>query len=468
MTEQNTITGLVTGLSPNGNGVVKSDGKVFFIPLAVPGQTIEFRKTHKKKRAFFGEIIKIVEQSPHTVEPFDPQFPAHGGAPWQHIDYQTQLEAKQGFVEDALRRIGGFAELNIDTIVESPVCERYRNKMEFSFGYGSMRVENDWEGNKTWYDESPGLGLHKRGSWREIVSISDTILASEKMMLAKQVAEEFALESGLPVYNPQTNKGFWRSVTVRESVRTGEMLIHFLVSEYRSDEYWQNAARKFEKRIKNITGILVSEYNGVSVPPSDTPIRTITGKPQYTEIFCGLHFSVSAPSFFQVNTPAAEKLIHTIAEFTNVQPGDHLLDLFCGTGSIGLALAKNNGVAVSGIELNEAAVEDAKINAERNKIDTAHYYAAAVEAVLPDLLEKAHFQNVVVDPPRAGLHKKARKTIAQIAVKQLIFVSCNPATLARDLLELSEYGWQPQKVRPHDLFPHTPHVETVALLTKKD
>lgn len=466
MEEKQSLRGTVVGLSPDGSGVVKDEGRVVFLPLAVPGQVVEYRLTHRKKNAFFGEVTDILQHSPAEVPPFDPEFPRHGGAPWQHIAYAEQLKWKEQFVKDAFLRIGHFEDAPIEAITKSPVTERYRNKMEFSFGYGSVRVRTAPDGSKTFYDEDPGLGLHKRGNWKEIVRISDTLLAGTKMLGVRALVEAFALESGWPVWNPLPQKGGWRELIVRESVRTGECLVEITYGRDEPAELFLPLAERLKSEIPGLVGVLVTYAAGDSVVPPETPKTVIWGRDHYFEAFCGLTFKISAGAFFQVNTAAAESLAATVADFADLHNQEHLLDLFCGTGTLGLAIA-HNAASLTGIELSAAAVADARENAQRNGITHAEFFCGPAEILLKETVARKHFHTVIVDPPRAGLPKKAREILTEIPADRMVMVSCNPATLARDLLEICPHGWQLTKVRPHDLFPHTPHVETVAVLERK-
>jgi len=467
MKKEDTLTAEVLGLSPTGDGICKCDNKVIFVPLAIPGQIIRGKITKRKRKVFFGEIQHIDQKSPHEVSPFDPEFPHHGGAPWQCIAYSEQLKWKQKFVQDAFERIGKIPFPSIDPIVPSPDLTRYRNKMEFSFGYSRMRTETNESGLKTHFDEDPGLGLHKRGNWREIVRVTDTCLTSERMMSLKKTLETFALASSEPVWNPIRKEGFWRHVTIRESQRTGEILIEIQVAQEKPSSFWEKLLHFLhtEGGMDGVVGIVITSYSGVSVAGPDAPFQVISGRGHYFETFCGLTFSISHNAFFQVNTPSAELLIDTLSEFAGLTGDEDVLDLFCGTGTLGLSLARK-AQSITGIEVVSSAVADAKENAKRNDISNTSFFAGSVESVLHDTLEKATFDAVIVDPPRAGLPKKARKTLASISAKKLLFVSCNPATLGRDLSEILPFGWEIERIRPHDLFPHTPHVETVAVLNQ--
>lgn len=456
----------VIGLSSDGSGIVKHEEKVIFLPLGIPGQIVRFRITHRKKQAFFGEIQEVLEESPHYIPPCDAEFPLSGGAPWQHIAYDEQLHWKAQFVKDSLERIAKQKNSIVDPIVPSPKIFRYRNKMEFSFGYSRMRKEILSDGSIKHHDENPGLGLHKRGNWREIVRCLGTCLSPEIFSKIVQKIEEFALSSELPVWNPIIHKGFWRNLILRNSERTGNILVRIVVSEKKERSFWNPIVSALLKEIPNISGIAVVLHSGVSVAGFDAPTETLFGEDVLEEIWCGTHFRISGNAFFQVNTESAEKLMESIKECADIQEGERVLDAFCGTGSIALALA-SSAKRVLGVEVIPEAIQNARENAKRNAINNTEFIVGSVESILPETLIDFAPHVVVTDPPRNGLPKKVRKSLFSTSAKKIILVSCNPATLARDILEANEFGWKLTKARPHDLFPNTPHVETVALLEKR-
>ena len=545
------FTAEITQLEPHGCGVClvknKNTGtsdvpvlQVVFVPLGIPGQTIVGQVNRKKKRSFWAEIIEIKKQSAHFVEPKEASFPQTGGALWQHISYDEQLKWKQQFVHDALTRLGGFVNPPILPIVPSPITERYRNKMEYSFGCEIRTVKTHEDGSKTFTDKNPGLGLHRRGNWREIVRIDDSILAPRVSTQILQVIEDFVLNSPLAplnkggeadVWNPLPSKGFWREVVIRTSQK-GEVLIHLKVNSVGMKELknevgtghdpvastgqalsvrkiLQPLVQILTEKFLQIISIGVTDYQG-QVSNQDDGYDLLYGQPYLHENFAALRFQVSALAFFQVNTLAAEKLIEVIEALGDFQKDQILLDLYCGTGTLGLALSSKVG-SVYGIEIIADAIRDAEQNAKRNDIQNCHFFAGSVEDSLPEVLReitnqsmtndecgqnegvkelknesvkleevganpcirsnrKSEIENrklvALVDPPRAGLTKQARKFLRDLPCQKMIMVSCNQTTLARDLQYLGEYGWQLKQVQPVDLFPHTPHVEAVAVVER--
>jgi len=453
----------VFGLSPTGDAVVKIDTKVIFVPGAVPEQRIRGRISQQKKKVFFGEILEVLEKSPHERLPLDAHFGDFGGASWQIIDEKEQEKWKFRFVADAFLRIGKLDIPEIEPILGSPDKTEYRNKMEFSFGYERMRTTTDEDGTKTHHDESPGLGFHRRGNWREITRVTESCLAKPLFFGIAGLVENFALASGLPVWNPLARKGFWRNLVVRYSPNTGEILVEIFVFEEKSAEFWSVLMADLRNAFPHIVGIMATVHNGLSVADRDAPTTVLWGRDFYRETLAECNFCVSHAAFFQVNVGAAENLVATISDFLKIREDETLLDLFCGSGTLGIAVGKKAKKLV-GIELNTKAVADARKNSAENQMKNVEFLAGDAAKILATI--PRDFDAAIVDPPRAGLDKKAQSLIANLPAKRIVMVSCNPATLARDLAEITPGKWKIARIRPVDLFPQTPHVEAVVLLER--
>lgn len=455
----------VVGLSPTGDAVVKTDEKVIFVPGGIPEQTIRGRMIRKKKKVFFGETLEVLKKSPHERLPLDKHFGDFGGSPWQTIDEKEQEKWKFQFVVDAFLRIGKLEIPEIEPLLGSPQKTEYRNKMEFSFGYERMRTQTAEDGSKTHYDENPGLGFHRRGNWKEIARITESCLAKPLFFEIARIIENFALASTLPVWNPLARRGFWRNVVVRHSPNTGEILVEILVFEEKSAEFWADLVTQLREAFPEIIGILQTVHNGCSVVKSEAPTIPLLGRDFYREKLAERDFCISHNAFFQVNIPAAENLVKTISDFLNIQQHETLLDLFCGSGALGIAAGKSAKKLV-GIELNANAILDARKNAEINNMKNVEFLAGDAAKILATVSQD--FDAAIVDPPRAGLDKKAQSLIANLPARRIVMVSCNPATLARDLAEITPNKWKIARIRPVDLFPQTPHTETVVLLERAE
>ncbi|MBI5414104.1 23S rRNA (uracil(1939)-C(5))-methyltransferase RlmD [Candidatus Peregrinibacteria bacterium] len=456
--------GTIEKLAYGGKGVLHLENFVVFVQNALPGQLVRFQITHKKKNYAEAKVIEVLKRSPIEIEP---EFEKMPGCPFQTVKYEDQLKIKESQVFETLQHLGGIAPEEYEQlkILPSPEIIRYRNKVEFSFGYEVMRVEVNEYGERVYFDENPTLGFHPEGKWALVKSMNDCFLVSENVNSVRKLAEEIMQTSGLPIWNPKISRGFWRSLILRESKATGNILMNFIVSEKKSNSFWKEIAEVCIKKMPKISGVLVTQ-NGEKGD-------ALRGNPEY-EIIWGTdilfekleqtEFMISPFAFFQTNTRGAEKLFGKARDFACLSGKETILDLFCGTGAIGLFLAKNVKKIV-GIEFDQNAISDAEKNAKKNGLKSAEYFCGKAEQILPDVLEKyPKFDVVFVDPPRAGMHPKAMEILKKIPSKKMIFISCNPATLARDLRELRTAGWKLKKVQPVDMFPHTPHIETVALL----
>ncbi|MFM9164827.1 MAG: 23S rRNA (uracil(1939)-C(5))-methyltransferase RlmD, partial [Solirubrobacterales bacterium] len=359
-----------------------------------------------------------------------------------------QLEIKEAQVDEALRRLGGLDGFELEPIVPAAEQWRYRNKLEYSFGS---------------VDGELCCGFHAPGSWSEIVPLEDCLLASERGNEARRVALEALRPLGLAPYDRRAHTGFLRNLVVREGRRTGDLQVRLVTSPGPFD------GSSFAEAMVGVgaTSVIhsVAERTGETTHGGRDTL--LAGSPEIEELCAGLRFSLGAEAFFQTNTEMADVLYGTAAEFAGLKGWERCYDLCCGIGSIGLVLAPNAGEVV-GVEIVEQAVEDARRNAALNEITNATFIEGNVRVVLKELAEgPARPDLVVVDPPRSGLARKAVARIAEAAPKRIVYVSCNPTTLAPDAAQLAEGGYRLVRVRPVDMFPQTPHIECVALLERE-
>jgi 23S rRNA (uracil1939-C5)-methyltransferase len=435
----------IDSLAFGGAGVARHEGGwVVFVREALPGDTVRAVVTKRKRHYGEARLLEVVEPSPDRVEPKAD----HPGAPWQVMPYEKQLEIKAAQVEDALRRLGhldGFAMLPIVPAVEQ---WRYRNKLEFSFGA-------DRETGKLI------CGFHAPGSWEDIVHVEDCLLQSEKGNAARRAVLEWARAQGHTAYDRRTQIGELRNLVIREGRRTGELQVRLVVSEgVEVDAGSLNAAVQADS-------LLVTEIDTVGETTAGGSTERVAGEETITEELGGLTFRLGGQSFFQTNTEMAEKLYAATADVANLQGWERVYDLFCGIGTIGLSLASRSG-EVWGLEIVEEAIVNALDNAKLNDISNANYFAGDVRLALRELVEKAGRPDVVVvDPPRAGLSQKVVRRILEAAPKRIVYVSCNPTTLAPNAAQMVEAGYTLKTVQPVDMFPQTPHIECVALLERE-
>lgn len=432
----------IHGLGSSGEGVGKLDELIIFVEGALPDEEVLAEIETVKKNYAVGRLVEVVKKSSERVEPFCPLYKNCGGCQLQHLSYPAQLKWKRQQVVDAIERIGKIDSAEIfDTLgMENPL--RYRNKMQFPVGKNLQ------------------IGCYARGSHKIIDAQSCMIqnAGNDKILSAvRNVAKKFNLQP----YNEDTHKGFLRHVMGRVGCN-GELMI-VLVTAAKNFPNEKNFVRALLKEIPNVTSIQqnVQTFHNNVILGRDTKI--LYGKPTIHDKIGRLSFNISARSFFQVNTAQAEVLYKTALDFAELHGHETIIDAYCGTGTISLFMAKKTRKVI-GIEVVSSAIADAKKNARENNIRNAEFIVGDVVKVLPKILEPADV--VIVDPPRAGCDKKVLETFAAMKPDKIIYVSCNPATLARDLKILYELGYLTKKIQPVDMFPFTSHVESVAQLIK--
>src|SRR5215213_5486651 len=430
-------------LAHGGAGVARLDGYVVFVRGAVPGDRVRARVTKSKRSFAEADSVDLLEPSPQRVEPVAP----HPGAPWQVLPYERQLAEKESQVREALSRIGGFDDPPVEPIVPAEQRLRYRNKLEYSFGM-------DEDGELV-------LGFHRPGRFDLIDDVEDDILASERINEVRQAVKGWCREEGLTAWDRETQTGVLRNLVVREGRRTGQVQARIVTSpgaEFRVAEL--AAATPADS-------FLWTQAEGVAETTRGGSTKAVKGPAVLEEELSGLRFRISPDAFFQTNTEMAETLYGAAAELAALSGREKVLDLFCGIGTIALALALDSA-EVWGVELVEEAVSDAIEKAKLNGIDNTSFFAGDVRLVMRELLERSGSPDViVVDPPRAGLSQKVGRRIIEAEAQRIVYVSCNPTTLAPNARQLvDDGGYELKTVRPVDMFPQTPHIECVALLER--
>jgi 23S rRNA (uracil1939-C5)-methyltransferase len=430
----------VDALAYGGNGVARLEGYVVFVGGAVPGDRVRAVVTKRKRGYAEARTVEILEPSPERVEPVAP---GHPGTPWQVLPYERQLQVKAEQVDDALRRIGRLEGYELEEIVPAAERWRYRNKVEYSFGTEDGRLV---------------CGFHKPGSWEDIVHVEDDLLASEAVNEMRRSIVAWCRESGLDAYDRRAQKGFLRNLVIREGRRTGDLQVRLVTGD---DGELEEAG--FEAAAAG-SGVFWTRMHDVGETTSGGETDHLTGAPQLREELAGLEYRISPEAFFQTNTVMADELYAVAAQYAGLKGYERVYDLYCGMGTIGLTLAPKAG-EVWGVEVVEQAVADAIKNAQRNQIGNARFFAGDIRLAMRDLVEEAGRPDVVVlDPPRAGLSQKVVRRVIEAAPKRIVYVSCNPTTLAPNAAQLAEAGYALKRVRPVDMFPQTHHIECVALL----
>ncbi len=459
-----------------GAGLTHIDGLPVFVTDAIPGQVVEIVITKKKDSFAEAKVQKLIRKAKDEVLPRCPHFHDCGGCVWQNLPYDKQIDYKEEIVRETLSHLTPIDEADrknlpgrVMKIIPSPQVFHYRNKMEFSFGFGEMRTEEQG-GRRIHFDEKPTIGFHKPGQWSTVFPITECHLYDEQVGMLLSQVRTFMQETRLPVFNPKTQKGMLRTLLLRRGIHTGEQMICFLVQARKKElePLFQTFIRFFGGR-SHLASLLVVEHMGANDKPDFPKVHCLYGKTTITERLFDLSFEISPFSFFQTNTFGAEKLYRAIADAAELTMRDTVLDAYCGMGTIGQYLARFCQKVV-GVESHPSAIDDALRSAGKNRIGNISFYKGKAEQVLHQQLKaggKYAFDVIVVDPPRPGLHPAAREAIIDHKAKKIVYVSCNTATFARDLGDFLKAGYELRTVQPVDLFPHTSHIETVALLQRK-
>jgi len=439
----------VDSLAYGGNGVARLDGFVVFVRSGLPGDTVRARVTKVQRRHAEAIVTDVITAGPQRVEAPCAHYPACGGCRFQDLAYDAQLAAKEQWVADSLERLAGLADPPLEPIVPAASQFGYRNKMEYSF---------------TATDDGPTLGLHRAGRWDEVLEIEKCWLSSDLGNAIRNRVREWAREEKLTAYDQATHEGYLRHLVVREGRNTGQALVQLVTA--RGERFDRERLIEVLTEFPEVKSIHWSVNRGPA-EVTNLPTDLLWGEDAIEEEIGGLRFRVRPNAFLQTNTEMAERLYAIARDLAALQGGETVYDLYCGIGTIGLSMA-SSALTVWGIEISEESVACAIENQDLNSIGNSAFFAGNVGEVLRELRDRAGDPDVVVvDPPRAGLAGKALKRLGEIGAPRIVYVSCNPTTLAGDLKRLSDdYGYRLVRAQPVDMFPHTPHVECAALLVQ--
>jgi 23S rRNA (uracil1939-C5)-methyltransferase len=439
----------IDDLAFGGEGVGRADGYVVFVPGGVPGDRVRVRLEQARSRFGRGLIEEIEAPSPHRVEAPCPYFGRCGGCRLQHVSYSAQLAFKAKQVADVLERVGGLQGVEIRPILGAEEIYGYRNKMEFTV---APRPTGGVD-----------IGLHEADRYDSVLDMERCLIQSEGMNVLLDEARRFFVERGFSAYEQETGEGLLRFLMLRDGRRTGEAMVNVVTSAPAVSELAPLVAR-VQARLPGTSSVVMNVNPKKASVAVGVEEHLLGGRDHIRERIGGLTFQISANSFFQTNTVQAERLFEVVLAAAALDGGETVIDLYSGTGAISLLLAQRCRW-VYGVELAQAAVDDAGLNADANGIANCTFLAGEVRFVLPSLIAKGVTADVVVaDPPRAGFHPKALDALATLGPARIVYVSCNPSTLARDLGELVRGGYRVEWVQPVDMFPHTPHIEAVARL----
>lgn len=448
-----TIDRLVYG----GEGIASDEGFKIFVPDTAPGDQALVQIRRVKSSYAEGAVKEIVKPSPLRITPRCKHFSVCGGCKWQFLAYEEQLKVKEDQVRDSVERLGTLSPDLVLPIVGNESPWLYRNKMEFSFGIGKKGETQ--------------LGFYPPGFHFEVFDLEECFLQSEWAVEVVQKVRAFAIEHKIPVYNSHNHEGLLKTLTVREGKNTGERMIVLTTSTGLFED--KEAFMELFSDDKSVTSLYWNSVYQIPGQPTWTEQNLLAGKPALTEVLVlengdRLEFDILPQAFFQTNTLQAQKLYSLALEAAGLSGQEIVYDLYCGTGTIGLFCA-HKAKQVLGIEINESAVESAQSNALKNDIKNIRFYLGSVEQRLNELAnlgEDSRPDVVIVDPPRAGLGEKVVNDCVAFGAAKIVYVSCNPTTMARDLRQFAELGYTTKSVQPVDMFPQTHHIECVCVLTK--
>lgn len=437
----------IEGYTNEGAGVARLNGRVVFVPHTIRGEIWEVNLVKVNKNFAFGRGVTCLTGSPARVEK-DCQFRGKcGGCQFRHMNYEEELFAKGQQVEDALTRLGGL-NVSVPPVLGAESTERYRNKVQFPIA-----------GSDKWVK----IGFFRPRS-HDVLDVPDCLLQAEMAGIAREVVKNWMIENRVNPYDETTGKGTVRHLYLRNNEKN-DLLLCLVVTREKLKNITQ-LSEQLQKVLPTLKGFVVNVNKKDTNVVLGNSYHCIWGEDYLYEELSGLTFKLSVPSFFQVNLQQTKTLYGKVEEFANLTGTETVLDLYCGIGTIGLILAKN-AKKVLGAEIIEQAVEDAKENAKRNNIENAEFFQGDCLAVVEKFLaDKVTPDVVVVDPPRKGLSAEIPELLTKLDGKKIIYVSCDPATLARDLKKFGEFGYAVKQVQPVDLFPRTRHVECVVLLEK--
>ncbi len=433
-----------------GRGVAHFDGLVVFVDKGLPGERVRARVQRVKRSFAQARAVDVLRPGPARVGGRCSHLAECGGCTWQELAYEAQLESKRHIVAEALERIGGFANVEVPATLPSPDRFFYRNKMEFSFFAGR--------------DGEIVLGLHAPGAFDRVFDLEACFLMSEPSNNIVGAVRELARRSGQPAYHTRRHTGFWRYLVVREGKNTGQTMVN-LVTNAGPLPNAQEIVQGLRERVDSLTSLVRTVNSKRATIAFGEHQEVLHGGDSIDEVLDGLRFRISPASFFQPNPRQAEALFKALVDWADLRGGESVVDLYSGTGVISLFLARTAG-RVAGIELVEDAVRDAERNARLNHLDNCVFRVGEVRKWFRRHAAEVRSASVVVaDPPRSGMHPDVVRALALLQPARILYVSCNPSSLARDAQVLREQGgYALTRVQPFDMFPHTHHVETLALL----
>lgn len=446
------------------------DGMVVFVRgLSAPGDRIKASISKIKKNFMEARLEEVITPSPDRADPVCSHYGVCGGCKWQHVQYDAQLTYKRKLVKDALEHIGGFEDTVVHETMRSEKFFHYRNKVDFTFSNERFILDEEWR-TPPEEREKPSdfaVGFNRRGFYRKIIDIDQCHIATDASSKALQLTREFFLKNRVPAYSTDSHTGELRNLVIRHAGTTNQLMVNLITSTHDAKLMAAYKEHMLEGLGDQLTTLLNSTTSRKNLVAYGDKSYVLHGEGNIREVLDGLTFVISPNSFFQTNSRQAIELYSKTTEYAELKEDDVLFDLYCGTGSITMFAGKNCRTAY-GFELEQSSIDDAKKNAVHNKLDHCKFFATDMKHLKEAMTQADEKPDVVItDPPRAGMHKDAVDVLRELNPRTIVYVSCHPASLARDASMLCEGGqYKLVEVQPVDLFPHTFHVESVAKLIR--
>ena len=457
----------IEAVAAEGKALVHVNDLVVFVPFAIPGDVVDLQLTKKKHSYAEAEVVRLVKPSPDRIAPFCQHFGVCGGCKWQMLPYELQLRAKQKQVVDALTRIGKVELPECMPILGSKKTREYRNKLEYGFSNKRWLTKEQIISGEP-FERQESVGYHAGGSWDKILPIEECHLMAPINDRLRLTIRDYAYEHGLTFFDAREHVGLLRGMMIRLSnEETLMLLIQFCILTPEEQTQAEALLQFLKETFPELTSLLWVNNTKFNDTFGDLPIQVYSGEDHIFLAMEGLRFKVGAKSFYQTNTEQAYELYSVARRFAGLTGDEVVYDLYTGTGTIANFVARQ-ARRVIGIEYVPEAIEDAKVNSSLNNITNTEFFAGDMKDILTDDFIAQHGRPdiIITDPPRAGMHGDVVKTILRAAPQRIVYVSCNPATQARDLSLLDE-AYRVVAIQPVDMFPHTQHVENVVLLEKR-
>ncbi len=449
-----------------GKGVAKWDGIAVFVPNTAPGDVVKARITKKKKKFREARVLEILTPSPLRRTPVCRHANVCGGCTWQHLPYDEQLINKEQHVRDHMERIAGLNPDIVQSIIGCDTEFYYRNKMEYSFGTKRWLTEEEIQRDEYVDDSGFAAGLHAPGRFDKILDLKECHLQNPVSFKLLDFVRAYCLDHNIPAFDTYKKEGYMRHLVIRSSHFTDDLMVNLVT--FRDEP---NTIEKLGKALLEKFPEITTVVNNVNDQPNPTAIgrfeKVLYGPGYIIDRIGNYDFKIHANAFFQTNTRQAEKLYSVARDYTDLDSGGHLFDLYCGVGTLSLYMADMAG-RVTGIEIVDVAIENARFNAKENAVENVDFVLGDMKDTFNDhfLKKTGHPDCIITDPPRAGMHPDVVDQLCNLDVSRLVYVSCNPSTMARDLEKLKEF-YNVESVQPVDMFPQTYHIEAVAKLSRR-